>query len=122
MRNNNLRSEIITAGIMLSILLLFIQPTKLLMPDSFALMASVLLILAFIVFASLIWMERSTDEREEFHRLNAGRISFLTGTSMLILGVVIQSFRHNVDPWLVYTLSLMVLSKIASRMYSRIRQ
>jgi hypothetical protein len=121
MKNISFISEIATAGIIIGILLLFIRPTKLLMPDSLSLMVTLLLILAFIIYVSLLWKEKSTDEREELHRLNAGRISFITGATVLIIGVVVQSLKHNVDPWLVFTLSAMVLAKIASRIYSRIR-
>jgi hypothetical protein len=41
---------------------------------------------------------------------------------VLTLGIVVQEVQHeSVDPWLVVALVLMVLSKIATRIYSNER-
>lgn len=111
-------AELITSLILIIILFLFIAPTSLSMPASLGPMLTVFLILAFLVFAALIWKEQSADERENLHRLNAGRVSFLFGSAVLVLGILIQSLSHNVDPWLIYTLVTMILVKIISRIYS----
>jgi len=91
------------------------------MPQSFEMALPIFLIVAFLVFSSLFWKERSKDERENLHRLNAGRISFMIGSAILTLGIIIQSLAHNVDPWLVITLSSMILAKVASRIHSQMK-
>lgn len=111
-------SELTASAILVVILFLFIAPTSLSMPASLGPMLAIFLILAFLFFASLIWKEKSADERENLHRLNAGRVSFLFGSSVLVLGILSQSLTHNVDPWLIYTLVIMILVKIISRIYS----
>lgn len=113
--------EITASLILVVILAVFLTPTKLLMPNSGDLMLAVLMVLCFFVFSAFIWKERSSDERENLHRLNAGRVSFLVGTSALVLGILLQSFRHDIDPWLIYTLVAMILAKVVSRVYSQVK-
>jgi hypothetical protein len=47
----------------------------------------------------------------------SGRIAFLVGSTLLTLGIIVQSLNHNVDAWLVVTLVAMILSKIVVRIY-----
>jgi hypothetical protein len=115
------KSEIVTSVILVIILSLFLRPTSLLMPKTAEMMLPIFLIVGFLVFATLFWKERSADERENLHRLNAGRLSFLVGSTILTLGILVQSTRHDVDPWLIYTLVFMILAKVASRIYSQMR-
>lgn len=84
-------------------------------------MLVVVLIASFLVMLGTVWNETAHDEREQSHKQFAGRVSFLVGTSILFLGILVQGFHHNVDPWLIYALSGMVLSKIASRIYSQFK-
>lgn len=121
MKEKGFRGEIATSLILIAILVLFIRPTNLLMPSTVEMMLPVLLVVAFLTFSSLFWKEKAQDEREANHITKAGRISFFTGSIILTVGVVVQSLRHNVDPWLVYSLVGMVLAKVASRIYSQIK-
>lgn len=113
--------EITIAVLMILILLSFIRPTMLLMPSNLEMMLGLFLIILFLVFFSLVWKEKYADERENFHRLHAGRVSFMVGTSVLVIGIAFQSLSHDVDPWLVYTLILMILAKVGARVYSQLR-
>ena len=115
-------SEISVSILLVVILLTFIMPTKLLMPVSVEMIILLFLILFSLIFFSLVWKEKFADERENLHRLHAGRVSFLVGSSVLVLGIVLQSLKHDVDPWLVYTLVLMVLAKTISRVYLQVKQ
>ena len=121
MRKAIFKSELYTSVALIIILVLLVKPTKLLMPQSLDMMLPIFLLVAFFVFTTLFWKESSADERENLHRLNAGRISFLIGSSFLTSGIIIQSLQHNVDPWLVYTLVAMILAKALSRIYSQIK-
>lgn len=111
--------ESISAITILGIAILFLNPGHLTMPDSMVSMLIIGLIVAFLTFAAYLLREQSSDERESIHILKAGRISYLVGVATLILGIIIQSLRHDIDPWLVIALCAMVFSKLLSRIYSR---
>ncbi len=89
------------------------------MPKDIDMMLVLGLIVSFLVFSATIWKEHAADERENLHRLNAGRISFLVGSVVLVMGIASQAMSHNIDPWLVYALIAMVGSKLASRIFSQ---
>ena len=55
--------------------------------------------------------------RETTHLLMAGRISYLAGVGALIIGTVVQALSHEIDPWLIIALSVMIFAKLASRIY-----
>ena len=118
---SNFVVETVISLILIVILMTFAGPTKLAMPESTAMFLTIGLIIIFLVFAGLIWKEKARDEREEYHRSHAGRVSFLVGSSILIAAIVVQGFNHNIDPWLVYTLAGMILSKTATRIYYQLK-
>ena len=113
--------EIISAIIILGITILFLNPGHLSMPESMISMLTVGLIIAFLTFAAFVFKEKSSDERESIHILLAGRISYLVGVGVLILGIIMQASRHDIDPWLVVALCAMVFSKLLTRIYSRFK-
>ena len=116
-------NEIILAVGIIGILFLLANSNRLLMPSNIETMLQVLFIILFLGFAALIWRERAKDEREELHRLRAGRISFLVGSASLVIGIVYQaSSLMDIDPWLLFTLVAMIVSKLVSRMYSDARE
>ena len=109
--------EILISVVILGILTVFLNPTHLLMPDTINTMLMLGLILGFLVFVGLVWQERANDERESSHIHKSGRISFFMGSAILVVGVVIQAFHHNIDPWLIYALAGMVFTKLISRVF-----
>lgn len=76
------------------------------------------LFVAFCIFAAFMLREQAVDEREEQHRSFAGRTAFLTGASLLLIGIVVEDLQHNLDPWLIIVLSGMIIAKLAARLYS----
>ncbi len=117
MHNKSSLGEVLVIILLLAILILSINPSGLLMPMSMSMMVLVGFIVLFFVFAGLIWKESVHDERESLHRSEAGRWSFFVGLTMLAVGIVVESFSHSIDPWLVYALIGMIGSKLVSRMY-----
>lgn len=113
--------ETISAIAILGITILFLNPGHLTMPDNMVSMLIVALIISFLTFAAYIFREKSLDERESMHILTAGRISYLVGVGTLILGIVLQALKHEIDPWLIVALCSMVFSKLLSRIYSHFR-
>lgn len=116
----NFISEILLSIFLLVLLFVIFNPAGLLMPTSVQTMTILALILVFLGFATFVWREKSKDEREAVHANIAGRFAYLVGAGVLVLAIVWQSFSHNIDPWLVYSLVAMVLAKIASRVFMQI--
>jgi hypothetical protein len=77
---------------------------------------------AFVVVMGILYVfvvrERAEDERDEAHAMFAGRIAFFAGSATLLAGIIVQTFAHTLDAWLVAALVAMVLAKIGARYYS----
>ncbi len=114
---NNI-GEITVVVIFLLLLTALLNPFGFLMPDSLTMMMSIVILIVFVVFGVYVWREQARDEREGIHRMLAGRVAFLVGTSVLLLGVIVQSVRHQLDPWLVVGLGVMVLTKMLALSYA----
>lgn len=120
MKNNTLQ-EVIISLVLIILLILFLNPFHFWMPNALLMMMVLGLLIVFALFAGFIWKENVRDEREGFHRMLAGRIAFLMGAATLVLGIIIQSFQHILDPWLVIALGIMILAKIIGLTYGRIK-
>jgi|SRR3989344_1575066 len=118
---NNFPQETIVSGVLIILLVLFLNPFEFWMPPILLMMMVLGLVVVFSLFASFVWRENSKDEREGLHKMMAGRIAFLAGTAVLVIGIIIQSFRHELDVWLVFTLGVMILAKIIGLIYGRIK-
>ncbi|NCN07825.1 hypothetical protein GW933_04040 [Candidatus Falkowbacteria bacterium] len=118
---NKLILEIFIALVLVVLLVFCLNPFNLWMPDMIVTIMAMSLIVVFSIFSVFIWQEQAGDERELFHRMLAGRIAYLVGSSVLVLGIIVQSFKHQVDIWLVVTLVFMILAKIFGNIYSRIK-
>ncbi|HVZ67299.1 MAG TPA: hypothetical protein VG917_03485 [Patescibacteria group bacterium] len=114
-------SELIVSFIFILLLIFFLNPFHLLMPDPMLTLMIIVLLVLFGIFASFVFRENVHDERESLHRFIAARFAYLVGTGTLVVGIIIQSLSHNVDLFLVITLILMVLAKIAGFMYAKKR-
>lgn len=115
---NNLTIEIIIAVVLVLISIALINPFHFWMPGMIVLSMLVALLVVFGVFATFVLRETALDEREASHRMLAGRVGFLTGATVLIIGIVIQALAEAVDVWLIFTLVLMVVAKIGTRIYT----
>ena len=82
------------------------------------------LMAALLAFAALacVWMgfvayERAGDERDAAHRMYAGRFAYLAGVGVLTLALVLQGLAHSIDPWISLALGIMIVTKLAARLY-----
>ncbi|PIR89250.1 MAG: hypothetical protein COU07_02195 [Candidatus Harrisonbacteria bacterium CG10_big_fil_rev_8_21_14_0_10_40_38] len=114
-----LLQEIGLAIIVIALGVLLINPSGSWMPEKGVMVASLSLIITFGLFGTFIWRERARDERENMHRLIAGRIAFLSGAGVLVLGITVESISKTVDPWLVASLTATILGKIIASVYLR---
>ena len=112
MKNNI--PEILIASTLVVLAFILLDPFGAFMPTSTQMMVLILFLVLFTAFFGLIWREKASDERENLHRLIAGRMGYLLGSSGLVVGIAIQSFSHQVDPWLIISLILMLLGKTVS--------
>ncbi len=103
------------------LLFLLLNPFGFWMPNGLLMIIVLILVVLFTIFASFIWKEKVKDEREAFHRMVADRVAFLVGSGVLVIGIVVQSFKHNINFWLVIALGAMIFAKIVGLIYSRIR-
>lgn len=114
---NNLKETIVTVGLVV-IAILLLNPFHFWMPDMMVMCMLAIALGLFGMFASFILREEAFDERDSQHRTLAGRNAFLAGAGVLTLGIVVQGYTHEVDPWLVMALIVMVMVKIGTRIWS----
>ncbi len=114
-------SEITVAGVLITLLILLVNPMDFWMSSSIVMMIEIIILTLFAVFAIFIWREQIQDERESLHRLMADRIAFLVGAGILLLSILWQSFWHSLDFLLVIALCCMILAKTAGLIYNRIK-
>lgn len=114
--------EIIISFSLISLLIFFINPFNLLMPQPLHPFMVPFLVILFIIFAGLLWKETPGDEREQLHKFIASRFAYFAALAALILGVVLQSFKGEIDPWLIISLCVALLAKIFGLIYGYIKR
>ena len=113
--------EITVGALILIILVTFLSHSYLLMPSTAHNLLMLGLIIVFLLFVGLVWQEQSSDERDLIHIQKSGRLSFFIGATILVVGIIFQSVKHDIDPWLLYSLFGMVLTKIISRVFHKFK-
>ena len=114
---NNLKESIVTLCLIV-IAILLLNPFHFWMPDMMVMGMLAIALVLFGIFASFILREKTSDERDAFHRTLAGRNAFLAGSGVLMLGIIVQGYTHSVDPYLVIALIVMIEVKIGTRIWS----
>lgn len=111
-------AETAIAVIFILILILFLNPFGFWMLDALEYMIMAGIVIVFALFAGLVLKEKARDERELSNKNIAGRVGYLTGVGVLVLGLVVEGvITANVDPWLVSSLALMVLARLVASLY-----
>src|SRR3989344_7162295 len=114
---NNIK-EITTTFLLIVTALLLLNPFHFWMPDMLLICILAILLVLFGIFTNFVLRERTFDERDSLHRTIAGRNSFIGGSIIIMIGIVVQGYNHMVDPWLIIALIVMVVTKISSRIWS----
>jgi len=117
----NFLVEIIISAALIIILLFFINPLGLLIPMQMHPFMVPFLILIFVVFSALLWGEAPGDERESLHKFIASRFAYFAGVLALIIGIVSQSFKSEIDPFLIIAICVMLLAKILGLIYGHFK-
>ena len=113
-----MKTESITVVVAVVLALLILNPFHFWMPTMMHMVVLAVAVIAFSVFAVFVVRERAHDEREDLHRMFAGRAAFLLGASVLMVGIVVQSVASSPDPWLIAALLAMIFGKMIAHMYS----
>jgi len=116
-----LAADILLPVLFLVLLTLLGNPFGAWMPDMVTMAILVILIILLSLYGGFIWKENIRDEREGTHRMRADRVAFLTGMSILTIGIIIQVITHRIDFWLLVALAGMIIAKAVARIYSRNR-
>ena len=118
---NTFLNELTLSVVLVVLAVLFLDPFMLWMPGPVVYMLIGVTVAVFAVFAGLIWKETVRDERDEFHKMIAGRVGYLAGAGVLVLALVWQTLFAHPDPWVVAALVAVVLGKLCGLSYSRIK-
>jgi hypothetical protein len=115
MKNNS--RYIALAAVLAVFLALLTDPFMLWMPPMLAMTVLLAVVVILCVWFGFVLKEQASDEREAMHRMNAGRIAYLSGIGVLTIALLVQGLAHHIDPWITLALGVMVLSKLAARLY-----
>lgn len=115
MKNNLL--HIFLAIALVVVLVLLTDPFMYWMPPMAAMGALLCAAVLLLVWAGFVMYEGAADEREAMHRMNAGRVAYLSGVAVLTIGLIAEGLAHHSDPWIGGTLAVMVISKLVARLY-----
>lgn len=110
--------QIGVAVVLVVLLLTLADLVPFLMPNMGQMIVLTVVAVLLLVWAGFVMYEKSGDERELVHRMNAGRVAYLSGLGFLTLALVVQGFVHAIDPWVAGALGVMVVSKLAARTYA----
>jgi small neutral amino acid transporter SnatA (MarC family) len=118
MKNDTISiTELLIITALLLIFFLLLNPFGWWMPSMMLAGLLIIALAVFGLFAAFTVKEKHSDEREAHNRIVAGRMAFVAGTTVLALGMIVQSFHHTVDPWLFAAFVLMIVAKIGTRTY-----
>jgi hypothetical protein len=119
MKNNLF--ELVSAAVLIALSVAVLNPTHAWMPDMTLMLLQVGVFAVFCLLTVFVIRESAGDERDTMHRALADRFAFLAGSAILVVGIISEGMKHAVDPWLVLALIVMVIGKIAVRIYSDYR-
>lgn len=118
---NKYTGEVIISILLIGLLICFIKPMDFFMPESLHPFMIPSLVVLFIVLVGLLWKETPGDEREQLHKLIASRFSYFGVVTVLIIGVIFQSFQGKIDPWLVIAICIMLIAKFLGLIYGNLK-
>lgn len=114
-------AEIYLAGLLILLLVTCVNPLAAIMPGIWDQTVIILLIAVYGLYAGVVYRESARDERERLHLAHAERIGFLTGTGLLVLFLVFDTFLVSVEKSLVFVLGGMILAKMVSLVVLKLR-
>jgi|GEM_PF-3358505 len=78
----------------------------------------IVVVVMFLVFILSILKRTDRDEREQNHHTMAAESGYVVGAVALLAGIAVQTVRdHQVDDWLFVALVVMLVTRLAVRLY-----
>ncbi|MDE2025531.1 MAG: hypothetical protein KGJ07_03490, partial [Patescibacteria group bacterium] len=81
---SNFIGEGVISIILIALLIFFLNPLELSMPQSVHMIMVPLLIVFFIVLIGVLWREAPGDEREQLHKFIASRFAYFAAVGVLL--------------------------------------
>ncbi|MEK7602046.1 MAG: hypothetical protein AAB472_00980 [Patescibacteria group bacterium] len=110
--------QILLAVVLIVLLILLTNPFMFYMPSATGMLVLLAATVLGVVWATFVIAEQAGDEREEQHRTYSGRVAYIAGVLMLTFALLSQGLVHHIDPWIGAALAVMVVAKLASRLYA----
>ncbi len=95
-----------------AITFLAVAPHAVVMPSSLQMLLLAIVLVFVSGFLVFLWREQPADERELQNQALASRWAYLIGSVILIIELVAQSLKHNLDPAIAIALLAMIATKI----------
>lgn len=109
--------HIIVAGVLTFFLLALADLIPFWMPMMGEMTALLIVSLLMLTWAGFVMKEATHDEREVLLKMKSSRAAYLSGLGVLMLALIVQGFKHEIDPWIAIALAVMVLAKLFTRLY-----
>ncbi|MDX1608243.1 MAG: hypothetical protein R3251_03480 [Candidatus Spechtbacterales bacterium] len=116
------KNEVIISVLLLTLLVSLLNPFGLWMPDEILYLTIGGVFVLVSIFSSFVWKESARDEREQLHKMIAGRFGYLAGMATLLLGIIIESIDSHPSPWLISAVAAMVLGKIFGAHWAKLKR
>ncbi len=95
-----------------TIALLAIAPKTFVMPSSLQMLILAIVLGLISTYLVLLWREQPDDEREMQNQALASRFAYIVGSLVLIVSLIIQSLKHDLDPAIPIALLAMIATKV----------
>jgi hypothetical protein len=107
-------------GLFIGFLLLIIRPLNLMsihikIVASSAIISSLLTI--YVIKFFIFFREETRDERDFSHHLSSSMAAYLVGSLTLFTGIVYEYFHGDINPWLLISLTAMLIAKLVTILY-----
>ena len=91
---------------------LAIAPKTFVMPTSVQMLILTIALVLIATFLVLLWRESPSDEREAGNQAAASRSAYVVGAIVLIVALLTQSLKHQIDAAIPIALLAMIATKI----------
>lgn len=91
---------------------LAIAPETFVMPTAIQMLILTVVIGLIATFLLLLWRENPSDEREADNQAIASRSAYIVGAIVLIVALLTQSLKHQIDSAIPIALLAMIATKV----------
>ena len=91
---------------------LAVAPHAIVMPSALQMLLLAIVLVLISGFLVFLWREQPGDERELHNQAMASRAAYMIGSVVLIIALVLQSLRHDLDPAIPVAILAMIATKV----------